>query len=132
MTCSLVPATHKPGTCGWCGTKLKGRQTRWCSRKCSRENTKQHRWTQAKAAAKADAAWWKCARAKFIDGTTEQSDWGLSGCLGFTQEPEVNHIIPCKGKHGVWGCHHHADNLEVLCKPCHRAETNRQRANKEF
>lgn len=113
-SCSLVPA-HRKGHCGWCGTKLKGRQTRWCSRKCSRENTRQHRWTQAKAAAKAEATWYKC-----------------KNCEMFTQKPEVNHIIPCKGQHGKWGCHHHSDNLEVLCKPCHKAETARQRAAGEF
>ena len=48
-------------------------------------------------------------------------------CEEAVAEVEVNHIVPCRGKHGTWGCHHHASNLEVLCKPCHKIKTDEQR-----
>lgn len=135
MTCELY--TTIPGCCTWCGKELRGRQKRWCSKACSRANTRNHRWTQAKAAAKQEAAWHQCKNAYSVDDRTvydgEEHTWfGPEGCLIFTRKPEVNHIIPCKGQHGKWGCHHHSDNLEVLCIPCHKAETARQRKNKEF
>jgi 5-methylcytosine-specific restriction endonuclease McrA len=104
--CSLA---HDEG-CQACGTPLTGRQTRWCSRKCARSYTENHRWTQARAKAKRDAAMWLCA-----------------SCGWATDQVEVNHVVPCLGKHGTWGCHHHQDNLEVLCIPCHRAKTKQQR-----
>ena len=127
MTCPLY---HTTG-CRWCGKPLTGRQKIWCSRSCVRANTANHRWTQAKAKAKAEVTWYRCKNSH--DSTTDGIlFYAKGGCLGFTQEPEVNHIVPCKGKHGVWGCHHHQDNLEVLCKPCHQAETKRQRKNGEF
>ena len=69
-----------------------------------------HRWTQAKAAAKKRVTFYKCER-----------------CQSFVEKVEVNHIVPCKGRHGAWGCHHHQANLNVLCKPCHLETTKKQR-----
>jgi hypothetical protein len=40
-----------------------------------------------------------------------------------TQRMEVNHRIPCRGKHGTVSCDHHLDNLETLCIACHRVLT---------
>lgn len=94
-----------------CGKKLKGKQKKWCSRKCNWAYTAQHRWTNAKRKLKESNAWWQCAH-----------------CKNFTQKIEVNHIVPCRGAHGKWGCHHHANNLELICKSCHQTETNAQRA----
>lgn len=99
------------GVCGWCGKTLTGRRTKWCSKKCSRHFVASHRWTQAKAEAKKRRQAFQCEH-----------------CEGYFKEVEVNHIEPCLGKHGVWGCHHHQNNLEVLCPPCHRIQTNRQRS----
>ena len=113
MSCPLL--VNEEGLCDWCAAPLTGRRTRWCSRRCNRDYVANHRWTQAKQAAKAEAAHYQCAR-----------------CRSFVQYVEVNHIIPCKGKHGTFGCHHHLDNLEVLCKPCHRAVTAEQRENGAF
>lgn len=104
MTCPLD--NPKPGCCHWCGKTLRGRQTRWCGRTCQREATANHRWTQAKAAAKEAATFYRCAE-----------------CDGFFRVVDVDHIKPCKGKHGQWGCHHHQDNLRVVCKPCHKLKT---------
>lgn len=98
------------GCCRWCGKALRGRQQRWCSRKCSRENVANHRWTQARAEAKRKATYYECAH-----------------CGGYFTNVEVNHIVPCLQKHNVWGCHHHQEGLEVLCPPCHRIVTNEQR-----
>jgi hypothetical protein len=40
-----------------------------------------------------------------------------------TQRMEVNHRVPCRGKHGTLSCDHHLDNLETLCIACHRVLT---------
>lgn len=45
---------------------------------------------------------------------------------------EVNHKTPILGRHGEQGCHHHQDELEVLCHRHHVVETNRQRAAGEL
>lgn len=105
-TCPLDTPTA--GCCHWCGKKLRGRQTRWCGRRCAREATANHRWTQAKAAAKAAARYYLCDECGMFYGD---------------DEIHVDHIVPCKGKHGTWGCHHHQDNLRVLCIPCHKIKT---------
>jgi 5-methylcytosine-specific restriction endonuclease McrA len=118
--CSLL---HEEG-CEMCGADLTGRQRRFCSRQCARDFVANHRWTQARAKAKKAQTYFMCARAI---PTNEGFIGGDSDCLIFTTKPEVNHIVPCKGKHGTWGCHHHQENLEVLCRPCHLKETARQR-----
>lgn len=110
-TCPLHSA--RDGFCNWCGKQLRGRQTRWCSRQCSRTATINHRWTQAKAAAK--------QRVRIVLYTCER-------CGELVDKVEVNHLVPCVGRHGVWGCWHHQPNLTVLCVPCHREVTKEQRA----
>ena len=108
VTCPLL---HKTG-CDWCGKTLTGRRKRWCSTKCSKEFKNNHRWTSAKAAAKAKVAAWLCAN-----------------CGEYTTKPEVDHIVPCRNRHNQWGCWHHADNLRVLCHKCHVTKTNTDRKN---
>lgn len=126
--CDLL--TTLEGCCNWCGKELRGRRTRWCSRACNREYTANHRWTQAKAAAKKEAAYYMCANAVATNcgGFIGPDD----DCLVFTQQPDVDHIEPCLGKHGVWGCHHHQENLRILCKPCHKKVTREQHATGAF
>ena len=92
-----------------CGKALTGRQSRWCSKTCALWFTNNHRWTNARKQAKQRAAHYKCA-----------------ACGEFFRTVEVNHIKPCVGERG-WSCHHHADNLEALCRPCHLAVTAEQR-----
>jgi 5-methylcytosine-specific restriction endonuclease McrA len=40
-----------------------------------------------------------------------------------TERLEVNHRIPCRGKHGTLSCDHHLENLETLCMICHKRFT---------
>lgn len=121
MTCPLTKASG----CEWCGASLTGRQRRWCGRRCSRLYTANHRWTQAKKLAKAAREWYLCEHAD-SDGWVKEPYADV--CEVWTQKPEVNHKIPCKGQHGKWGCHHHQENLEVLCRSCHLRVTAEQRA----
>ena len=110
MTCPLAEP-QRPGRCHWCDKKLTGRRTRWCSNKCRWTATVEHRWTNARKAIKGRAAVWAC-----------------EACGEFTDKIEVNHRIPCRGNHSVWGCWHHSDNLELLCHACHLTKTREQRA----
>ena len=127
MTCDMLPYADTEGVCDGCGRKLRGRQKRWCSRKCARLYTANHRWTQAKAFAKAGRTYYLCEHAKLVKGVPYIDTKFHDICAVWTNSPEVNHKIPCKGKHGKWGCHHHQDNLEVLCRPCHLQVTAQQR-----
>jgi 5-methylcytosine-specific restriction endonuclease McrA len=113
MACEFQP---KAGKC-WCGKKLVGRQRKYCSRNHSKEVTDNHRWTNAKRKLKSVNAFYQCQI-----------------CEEFFKnvDIDVDHLIPCKGQHGVWGCHHHQDNLRILCKPCHKAVTRQQHANGDF
>lgn len=110
MRCSLL---HEEG-CDWCGKELPAGRRRWCSRKCDDAHTANHRWTQAKAWIK------RIAR--------RPGGYLCSRCGEVVQVVDVNHKTPILGKHGTWGCHHHQDNLEVVCKPCHKEITAEQRA----
>jgi 5-methylcytosine-specific restriction endonuclease McrA len=76
---------------------------------------------------KLEAAWFLCDNASIAGGGANFTEvTHPSGCEGLTQHPDVDHIEPCIGKHGVWGCHHHQSNLRVLCPPCHKKVTAAQ------
>lgn len=108
--CALL---HDEG-CEWCGNALKGKQKRWCSRKCHREFVANHRWTQAKNLLRREEAYYLCEGCGLFYG------W---------DEVDVDHIEPCLGRHGQWGCHHHQANLRLLCKACHKENTRKQHRN---
>jgi hypothetical protein len=36
---------------------------------------------------------------------------------------EVNHRVPCEGRHASLSCFHHQNNLETLCVSCHAVHT---------
>lgn len=107
-SCTLLPFQELAGQCDLCGTRLGGRRTRWCSRRCSDEFTRNHRWTQARSAA-------------------VRRDKRRCVSCGCTDLLEVNHIVPRVGRGYGWGCHHHQSNLETLCHWCHVLVTNAQR-----
>lgn len=45
------PFTPAERLCDWCGAPLAGRRTRWCSDSCSGAWSREHSWTDARAAA---------------------------------------------------------------------------------
>ena len=113
MPCQFQPKKDK---C-WCGKKLTGRQRKYCSRQHSKAVTDNHRYTNAKRRIKSVNAYYRC---EICQEFFKNSDI------------DVDHIEPCIGQHGTWGCHHHQDNLRLLCKPCHKAVTKEQHRNGTF
>jgi hypothetical protein len=113
INCTLSPWTGQAGRCQECNISiahLTKRRT-WCSDKCSRLWEKNHIWNRARSSAKRKTKW-QCSR---------------PGCRAHKKTLEVNHIHPLVGAGYGPSCSHHAENLEVLCKPHHQIETNRQR-----
>lgn len=106
--CDLPFGDNDRGKCAWCGLTLIGRQTRWCSRECSRAWANNHFWTQARAAARKRDGY-RCVRCRS------------------RRKIEVHHKVPCEGKRET-GCQHHQDNLETLCHRCHVREHKRAAA----
>lgn len=116
--CSLTPpeaGVH--GNCGWCGKQLPRtksgaiHKTRmWCSRSCQWTFVRNHKW--------------KLARKHAI-----KRDGGCLTC-GAVELLEVNHIHSLKdqGATYAFGCQHHLDNLETLCRKHHVIVTKAQRA----
>ena len=111
MSCDLW---HDNG-CRWCGKALTGRRTAWCSKKCQREHKANHHYPTARRKVREAAAVYRCAAC------------GFTYPLG---QIEVDHIEPADGRHSQWDCIHHINNLQVLCKVCHRDKTNYQRGLK--
>jgi hypothetical protein len=137
----------QPG-CGFCGTcgkarpiepkpghKTAPRWTWFCSTPCMKAWRRNHHWDIArKAALRRDRRCRKCGSDGGKARHRDARDRGL----------EVNHITPLAdvddggghvrfkpGSHVATkyrtSCAHHLDGLQVLCKPCHREETNKQR-----
>lgn len=111
--CPLSAWTGAPGRCRWCDRPVPGITDRFCGRTCRHLAEANHYFDKARP---------------FVlirDGYT------CAGC-GTENDPQVNHVDPCLGRHREAGCWHHVDGLNVLCGPagngCHQAETNRQRA----
>ena len=124
--CPVIPRLlGEVGRCDLasCGKPLPPRRRRWCSNECSRHFQRvvyeNHDWNAARAAAlKRDKL--RCVRCD-SDGTECIVGERYTGL-------EVNHIEPRRGKGYGMGCHHHLSNLETLCRRCHVATTNAQRA----
>lgn len=94
--------------CSWCGKKLEKHKRKWCSISCSNAYRENHFWNSARKAAKKRDGY-KCVK------------------CGKTERLEVNHIVPCLGKHNEVGCWHHQSNLETVCSECHKDITKTQR-----
>jgi len=111
--CSLSNWDGSDGCCRWCGEDItSSKRWRWCSNKCRLAFERNHIWKKARSAAKRSAKY-RCT----VDGC----DIGGRGAL------DVHHLNPRNGRGYGPGCHAHQDNLAVLCKDHHKAETARER-----
>jgi hypothetical protein len=135
--CSLAPPLAE-GACAWCATPLPPRRRMWCSDKCGDAFWANHWWSVARRTAKRRDRY-RCracgaagpkrpsasafrTRARYL---AAMRDWRAEKKRA---RLEVNHVVPCIGKHGQLSCAHHLDNLETLCLSCHRTVTSAQRA----
>mgnify|MGYP001603504493 CR=1 FL=1 len=98
-----------PGYCAWraCGRRLPSHRKRFCSDHCGRLWYSNHRWHDAREAAK-ERAGYACERCGAAP---------LEGLEVHHQEP----INPAEG-YGRPSCAHHQTNLTVLCPTCHRED----------
>lgn len=121
--CPWLPHEHQEGVCDRCGTRLTGRQTRWCSDKCQIEWRREHDWTAARNAAvrRDDHTCRHCGARENRDHRHPEGVVRL----------EVNHIVPREGRGYGFGCRNHQENLETLCTQCHRVVTNTQAAERK-
>ena len=128
--CSLTPeGAELEGNCAWCAGPLprtkagnipKGRV--FCKKACSDLFSLNHNWSWARrAAVRRDKG--QCIQC------------GVSERKPPYAKLEVNHIhsLADQGMRGyAFGCHHHLDNLETLCRPHHvEVTTEQRRARKE-
>jgi hypothetical protein len=119
--------------CAWCGASLPARRRTWCSERCATSFWTNHWWTLARRAAKrrdkyrcgacGAAAPKRPVRTAFAGAPAYRAALRAWRSAKRTQRMEVNHRIPCRGKHGTVSCDHHLENLETLCVACHRVLT---------
>lgn len=94
-----------------CDTPLPPRRRRWCSTDHSNLWGRNHTWSMVRRAAMRRDQW-TCR---------------TCGARPRTTPMEVNHIVPLgDGSHATASCRHHLNNVETLCRPCHRLVTNQQ------
>jgi 5-methylcytosine-specific restriction protein A len=103
-----IPSRHAADgsrVCGWCAGDLPPRRSSWCSKDC------------------ADAAWlrmnWSAIRRYVI-----RRDKACVICADKYNGHEVDHILAVKE-----GGTDDPRNLRLLCEPCHKGVTAKQRAN---
>ena len=129
--CTL--AQSEPGACRWCGDALPKLRRTWCSDRCGTAFWKNHWWTLARSAAKRRDKY-RCkecgqalpkrpARIAFRTEIAYKAAMRTWRSRRKVERLEVNHVIPCLGKHMVLSCLHHLDNLETLCVACHKGHT---------
>jgi hypothetical protein len=131
--CSLAPRAGQ-GACAWCGADLPPRRRSWCSDRCGERFWANHWWSVARAAAKRRDRY-RCTRCgtappkRPVQSKQPSRAAYLAAMRAWrrakrTARLEVNHIVPCRGKHASLDCAHHLDNLETLCPACHRVHTS--------
>ncbi|MBV8643106.1 MAG: HNH endonuclease [Candidatus Eremiobacteraeota bacterium] len=135
--CALAPPAAD-GACRWCAEPLPPRRRTWCSDRCGDAFWANHWWSVARSTAKRRDRY-RCRRcgtrapkrpAQSAHRTraaylVAMRAWRAAKRTG---RLEVNHIVPCEGKHGELSCAHHLDNLETLCPACHKEHTSALRA----
>ena len=121
MTCGLLPFADVAGVCDACGSPLGARRRRWCSKRCNWRWVVQHRWTEARKAAR---------NRDRSSANPRRNGCVREGCES-TDPLEVNHIVPRNGAGYGFGCWNHLENLETLCLLHHLVETRRQREERK-
>ena len=135
--CTLA-RSHDGDACAWCGAALPPRRRSWCSDRCGDEFWANHWWSVARRTAKRRDRY-RCKRcgAKPPKRPVQSAFTSRAKYLAAmrawrkakrTTRLEVNHIVPCRGKHATLDCAHHLDNLETLCPACHKVHTSALRA----
>jgi 5-methylcytosine-specific restriction endonuclease McrA len=132
--CSLAPPLADDRACAWCAAELPPRRRSWCSDRCGELFWANHWWSVARTAAKRRDRY-RCRRcgarapkrpartafAKHAAYLAAMRAWRKEK---LTSRLEVNHIVPCRGKHRALDCAHHQENLETLCPQCHKVHTS--------
>ena len=130
--CALA-APPAQGACGWCGAALPQARRSWCSDRCGDAFWANHWWSVARQSAKRRDRY-RCKRCgtrapkRPVAGAYASRPKYLAAMRAWRAEKrtarmEVNHIVPCRGRHKALDCAHHLDNLETLCPPCHKEHT---------
>jgi 5-methylcytosine-specific restriction endonuclease McrA len=135
--CSLAP-TVASGGCAWCGAALPARRRSWCSDRCGELFWSNHWWSVARRTVKRRDRY-RCrscgangpkrpVRTKHATHRAYLAAMRAWRKAKLVARLEVNHIVPCAGRHTELSCAHHLDNLETLCMPCHKVHTSALRA----
>jgi len=117
--CEFFKGRRLKRQCDCCAGPLVGRQQRWCSSECSDLFWNNHGWKTARHAA-LERDKFTCQNCGAVEPGPAHDGYGL----------EVNHIEPRMGLGYANGCHHHQNNLETLCIPCHAKVTAQQRKSR--
>jgi HNH endonuclease len=130
--CSLAPPLAEGG-CAWCTEPLPPRRRTWCSDRCGDAFWANHWFSAGRRLAKRRDKY-RCTscgaqqpKRPTKTGYRTQAAY-LKAMRAWRAEKrvarlEVNHIVPCIGKHSELSCAHHLDNLETLCPTCHKRHT---------
>ncbi|QBP29732.1 HNH endonuclease [Mycobacterium phage Typha] len=134
--CPIIPWVHTPKVCNRCGVALTGRRTQWCSKQCELVFRENHDWNLARRAARRRDGQ-RCVRCGsdgiprvFVAGQQVEVRFDTSAWSRHHPLLEVNHKTPREGRGYAWGCHHHLEGLETLCRPHHQVETRKQAAQR--
>ena len=99
--------------CQWCNTLLVGatvkRRKTWCSDECFQLFQQYHVWSHAKDAALVTAHY-KCE---------------IKGCKAAPEDIHVVHTSPLPKSRYAMGCHHHPEQLIVICTRHRKEYANR-------
>lgn len=130
--CSLA-ARSMENVCAWCAASLPPRRRSWCSDRCGDAFWTNHWWSLARRATKRRDKY-RCKRCgtrapKRPAKASYRTQFAYNAAVRAWRKAkrvgrlEVNHIVPCAGKHGELSCAHHLENLETLCAGCHKEHT---------
>jgi len=127
--CTLSLWDGDPERCRWCNVILGPKRRVWHDGSCMNIFREQHRYTQARRlCVRKSKGWCPCDRPKGSHRHPVCAHCGLCEPVLLLSglRLECNHIIPRLGNKSSFSCLHHSDNLQMLCTPCHQAETNLQ------